>query len=37
MFFSVVEFTRADDASDAVKELDDYEILGRKLKIREVY
>jgi len=32
---AVVEFTRADDASTAVKELDDYEVLGRKLKVRE--
>ena len=36
LHFSVVEFTRGEDAATAVKELDDYEILGRKLKVREV-
>ena len=35
--YRVVEFTREDDAAQAIKELDDYEILGRKLKVREVY
>lgn len=35
-FWSVVEFTRADDAATAIKTLDDYEVMGRKLKVREV-
>ena len=35
-FSRVVEYTHAEDAARAIKELNGYEVLGRKVRLREV-